>query len=291
MSYAHSVDEQRVVNLLRYPVKSMMGEELNAAELDDIGVIGDRAYALVDVESGRIVSAKNPQKWPDIFSYRATYREPVSSRNLVPPVWIHLPNGANLRSDDPGAASVISQSLGRVIAIRSSAPENAELEQYWPERAAQRQVPESEPLVTQERIALDAPARTFYDYSVVHLLTTATLNALQQLHAAGRIEVRRFRPNIVVGTSDMVSGFVENEWVGRTVSIGEARLHVSDPCPRCVMPTLAQGDLPRDPLLTRAIAHNSVQVSFAGRPLPSVGVYARVVRGGRVRRGDTVSVH
>jgi len=47
-----------VVSLRRYPIKSMMGEELNAAEITDQGLLGDRAYALVDRSDGKVASAK-----------------------------------------------------------------------------------------------------------------------------------------------------------------------------------------------------------------------------------------
>src|SRR6266849_5674211 len=53
-----------IVSLWRYPVKSMMGEELNAAEVTKRGLLGDRAYALVDSSDGKVASAKNPRKWP-----------------------------------------------------------------------------------------------------------------------------------------------------------------------------------------------------------------------------------
>src|SRR3989442_1100595 len=62
-----------VVSLWRYPVKSMMGEELNAAEVTKFGLLGDRAYAVLDVETGKVASAKNPKKWPNLFSFRAAY--------------------------------------------------------------------------------------------------------------------------------------------------------------------------------------------------------------------------
>jgi len=60
-----------VVSLWRYPVKSMMGEELNASEVTDRGLLGDRTFALVDCVDGKVVSAKNPRKWPGLFDFRA----------------------------------------------------------------------------------------------------------------------------------------------------------------------------------------------------------------------------
>lgn len=60
-----------MVSLWRYPVKSMMGEELNAAGLTERGLLRDRAYALVDPSNGKVVSAKNPRKWGRLLDSRA----------------------------------------------------------------------------------------------------------------------------------------------------------------------------------------------------------------------------
>ena len=122
-------------------------------------------------------------------------------------------------------------------------------------------------------------------------MTTSTIDQLRGLYPQGRFEVRRFRPNLVIDTAGL-EGFVENDWVGKTIRIGESvRLQITDPCPRCVMPTLAQGDLPKDNgIFNKGIAQNRVLVPFAGKALPSVGVYARVVSTGLVRRGDSVII-
>jgi uncharacterized protein YcbX len=126
------------------------------------------------------------------------------------------------------------------------------------------------------------PEGTFFDVSMVHVLTTSTLDRLRELYPDGRFEVRRFRPNIVVQPALGDRSFVESDWVDRTLAIGEeVRLKVTRPCGRCVMTTLPQGDLPRDPGILRAAAqHNEA----------NVGVYAEVMQAGMVRRGDDVRV-
>ena len=75
-------------------------------------------------------------------------------------------------------------------------------------------------------------------------------------------------------------GFIESGWIGRTIAIGnEVRLNITGDCGRCVMTTLPQGELPRDPeILRTAVQHNRGHV----------GVYASVVKGGTIRRGDAV---
>src|SRR5207247_2344947 len=109
---------------------------------------------------------------------------------------------------------------------------------------------------------------------------TATLDRLRELYPKGRFEVRRFRPNIVLEPASGEKSFVESAWIGHALCIGaEVRLTISGPCPRCVMTTLPQGDLPKDPgILRTAAQHNQV----------NVGVYANVARGGPIRRGDPV---
>lgn len=274
-----------VISLWRYPVKSMMGEELNAAAVTAAGVLGDRAFAVVDRETGKVASAKNPRKWPDFFAFRAAYCEPPAVGIDLPSVRVTLPDGETVRSDAADLEARLSQALGREVSFQRHAPRDPTLEQYWPERDGQGDD------VTNEAMAGAAPAGTFFDYATIHVLTTATLDKLRQVYPQGRFEVRRFRPNLVVQAAPGVAEFVENDWVGKILKIGdEVELLVTDPCPRCVMPTLAQGDLPKDPDIMRAMMANTVQVPFVQKPLPSIGVYARVVRAGTVRRGAAVMV-
>ncbi|MBD2019108.1 MOSC domain-containing protein, partial [Leptolyngbya sp. FACHB-36] len=112
--------------------------------------------------------------------------------------------------------------------------------------------------------------------------TTATLNQLQSIAPASRFETRRFRPNLVIQPANGATGFVENEWVGRTLAIGdEVRLKIDTLCPRCVMTTLAQSELPNDlEILRTAMQHNG----------GNIGVYASVVQDGTIRRGDAVTL-
>jgi hypothetical protein len=261
-----------VVALWRYPVKSMMGEELNASELGEGGLLGDRAYALVDRSDGKVATAKNPRKWPQLFDFRATFIEPVRTRAKLPAVRIVLPDGTTVTSDHGDVNDILSKALNRDVTFRAAGREVVDAEEYWPDM---------EGLDHRDTVTdFTLPARTFFDCATVHLLTTATLDRLRELYPQGRFEIRRFRPNLVVQAASAATGFVENGWIGRSLAIGDdVHLNVTGPCPRCVMTTLPQGDLPRDPGILRAAAqHNQV----------NVGVYAAVLRGGTIRRGDPV---
>ena len=189
-----------------------------------------------------------------------------------------------MSSADPEAERTLQRALGRDVEIRSVAPGDepvvestsgrpwrATSEEYWPDVAGSAH----RDTVTD----FDLPEGTFFDCAVVRLLTTATLARMSELHPEGTMDPRRFRPNVLVDAGERV-GFLEDDWVGRTVRLGDAvRLAVTESCPRCVMVTLPQGDLPRDPgVLRTAAQHNDVHI----------GVYATVVSGGRLRTGDPV---
>ena len=197
----------------------------------------------------------------------------------LPPVRITLPDGTAVSVEQDDAAEILSKALGREVAIEeveagSAAPQGTKAEEYWPD---------IEGLDYRDTVTdFDLPDGTFFDIGIVHLLTTTTLDRLRDFYPAGRFETRRFRPNIVVAPRPDEQGFVENDWIGRTLAIGEkVRLRVTEPCPRCVMTTLAQGDLPKDPGILRAAAqHNGA----------NVGVYASVEQTGPIRRGDPVTV-
>ena len=274
MSNAAQVELGAVVSLWRYPVKSMMGEELNAADVTERGLLGDRAYALVDSSDGKAATAKNPRKWPRLFDFRATFIEPARPAAKVPPVRITLPDGTSVTSDQGDLSQILSKALNREVTFRAAQRGAVNAEEYWPDM---------EGLDHRDTVTdFTLPEGTFFDIAMVHLLTTATLDRLRELYPQGRFEVRRFRPNIVVQLASGEKGFAENTWVGHTLAIGTTvRLNITGPCGRCVMTTLAQGDLPRDPgILRTAAQHNQV----------NVGVYAAVVRGGTIRRGDPVRI-
>jgi uncharacterized protein len=256
----------------------MMGEELNAAEVTERGLVGDRRFAVVDAETGKVAGAKNPRKWGNFFDFRAAYVEPPEQASQVPAVRVTLPDGSVVMSDEPGLAQTLSRVLGREVrfaqAKGSVGASGATAEEYWPDIDGL----DHRDTVTEWEL----PAGTFFDLAVVHVLTTATIDRLRALYPQGRFEARRFRPNIVVQAGSDAEGFVENDWIDHTLAIGdEVRLHVTGPCPRCVMITLPQGDLPKDTgILRTAAQHNQA----------NVGVYADVIAGGTIRRADPVTV-
>jgi uncharacterized protein YcbX len=264
-----------IASIWRYPVKSMIGEEITDSLITRRGLLGDRSFALIDRASGKVVSAKNPRRWPRMFEFRAAFKRPLNDQDeVVPPVEITMPDGAAVYSSDQGLDNILSDLLGRSVSLQSEPPSMPMLEKYWPdvENFAHRET------VTEQAM----PAGTFFDGGVVHILTTATLNKLGTVYSQGAFDARRFRPNLVIAPESEHGGFVENEWVGCTLGIGDqVRLNISCLTGRCVITTAAQDGLPKDLGILRA----AVEANGA-----NVGVYATVEQTGVVRVGDKVTV-
>src|SRR5438477_654859 len=224
MSHTIQTEVGSVVSLWQYPVKSMMGEELNASEVTERGLLGDRGYALVDHADGKVASAKNPRKWPRLFDFRATFVDPPRPGAQVPAVRITLPDGAIVTSGQHDIDQILSRALDREVTLTAAerGPREAmgpatpgswtpTAEEYWPD---------TEGLDYRDTVTdFELPSGTFFDAAAMHVLTTATLDRLRELYPQGRFEVRRFRPNVVVADGD--AGFVENDWIGHTVAIGD----------------------------------------------------------------------
>jgi len=113
-----------VLSILRYPVKSMMGEELTVADVMEGGLVGDRAYALIDNSTGKIASAKNPRKWARLFDCHASFIEPPRKSHPMPPVRIMLPDGSNIRSDQQNTNGTLSRFFEREVTLAETAPDS-----------------------------------------------------------------------------------------------------------------------------------------------------------------------
>jgi uncharacterized protein len=267
-----------IVWLGRYPVKSMRGEDVTRVDLDGFGVAGDRRYALIDSQTGLVASAKNPHIWRNLLVMSARH-DPYGR------VTITCPDRTVIRVDDPDVDPVLTRALGRPVRLVAHRPDGASLE---------RLTPPTEPgvgQITRGTLAAGTPGDTFVDFAAVHLVTTATLDALARAHPHGDMNPRRFRPNMVIRMREPVP-FAENGWPARTITAGpQAVLQVIAPTPRCVIPTLAHGeDLPDDPHVLRTAARlNRVPVLDLG-VRTCVGAYAAVQRGGQLSVGDLIRV-
>ncbi len=280
-----------VGQIWRYPVKSMQGERVDSVALTERGLPGDRAWAVRDEKRGGIRGAK---KIPSLMHCTARFASPVVGEQAGP-AEITLPDGTTVLSDAPDAAARVSAAVDHEVTLWPLLPADA-LDHY------RRGQPDHEDLETELRaifgrepdeplpdlalfppeiLEFESPPGTYFDAFPLMLMTGASLRRLQELVPDSEVDVRRFRPNLVIETPDDVSGFVESEWAGRQIRIGEATLDLTVPCPRCVMITHPVGDLPKDPKILRAVVSESNQ---------NLGVYAKVARPGQIRVGDEVGI-
>jgi uncharacterized protein YcbX len=281
----------RIRELWRYPVKSMGGEKHDRLPIGPRGIPGDRGWAVRDERAGEIRGAK---KLPALLGCSATYlSEPTA--DSVPPAEIRFPDGTRVRSDAPDVAARLSSLLDRPVTLWPLQPPAA-LDHYRraapddPDMLAEMRAIfgrlETEPLpdlsvFPAEIMEVTSPLGTYFDAFPLHLLTTASLATLQAKTPGARFDVRRFRPNVVVETPSGTTGLPEIDWAGKTLVAGSARLRVEIPCVRCVMTTVAQGDLAKDPTVLRTIVRDAAQ---------NLGVYATVTGAGTVSVGDEVRV-
>jgi uncharacterized protein len=283
--------------LWRFPVKSMLGEELDQVDVDAGGIVGDRAFALVDVETGKVASAKHPKVWPDLLRCRASYVAPPRADEPSPPVRIELADGTSVMSDAADVDAALSRFFGREVRLARAAPEDFTIDQYHPDQehldpqGHRDEVTETKlgnALFNEVGMPSPLPEGSFLDVFPVSVITTSALDHLGELQPGSNFDVRRFRMNVIVATAE--PGFVENSWIGGAIDVGErVKLAVPVPDPRCVMTTVAQDGLERDPQVLRALAKHN-RLDFAGAGLyPCAGVYAVVASSGTIRTGDPVT--
>ncbi|MGZ5866104.1 MAG: MOSC domain-containing protein [Xanthobacteraceae bacterium] len=288
-----------VESLWRFPVKSMRGEQLLEATVNERGLLGDRAYALIDTDTGRVVSAKSARLFPDVLNCDAKFVQPPQNGGDIPVVHITLPNGTAVRSDAPDIDRKLSTYFKRNVALRRSAPDDFTVDQYHPDVEGADPGGNRNTVVPQKlgsalfaSLGMESPlpVGSFLDVFPVSVLTSSTLAQLTRYQPQSRFDVRRFRMNVILKTEP--DGFVENDWVGRALELGETvRLNVTLNDPRCVMVTLAQDDLPRDTDILKALVRdNRIQLGQLGS-FPCAGVYAVVAASGTIRIGDKVALN
>lgn len=272
--------------LWRYPVKSMAGERVASITVDDRGLQGDRAWAVVDEETGLVASAKSPRRWGKLLEAAAT--------TVDDSVRIELGAGSSVTTDEPDrAAAALSAWLGRGVELRPAGESGG--------GTIERDDPVAEGLIAGADLALQATARgdlgqgsppgTFFDFAPIHLVSRATLDHLEHVVAEedgseGGGDLRRFRPNLVVGGD--AAPFSENDWPGSVLRVGDVEIEILLVSPRCVVPSLPQLDLGRNVGTIRAVARRN-RVEIDGHGIHScAGAYGRVLRPGTLTEGAAI---
>ncbi|MEB3981486.1 MOSC domain-containing protein [Mycobacterium sp. 663a-19] len=264
----------RVASLRRYPVKSMLGEVVGSLFVDERGAEGDRRLALVDAVTGYVASAKNARLWRGLLK--------CTANGSAGRVNIGLPDGTSVAADDPGVDELLSRLLGRAVRLIGQRPDGATLERPDPEKLLELGL-DADVAGRFVEIGQATPGDSFTDDAPLHAITTATLEHIG-------VEALRYRPNLVIATPPGHPPYAEHDWLGRELTVGEARLRVLASTSRCVVPTLEHGPLARAPqALRRPAAENRLQAGGSGAQ-PCAGVYLAVVGEGVIRVGDPVTL-
>lgn len=273
MSTGSAQEQMQVGSLHRYPVKSMLGETVTALGVSREGAEGDRRLALIDVETGRVASAKQARLWRRLLQCSA-YIE--GGR-----VQVRLPDGSTVAAGEEGFDESLSALLARPVQLADRRPRGASIERADPDQVL-RDGLDAEVDAPLLELAESTPGDSFVDLAPLHVITKATLERIGT-------EADRYRPNIVITTPPGFPPYTENEWTERTLTVGTVQLKGMGPTPRCVIPTLEQGDLGRAThALQTPAAENRVESFGLGR-LPCAGAYFEVVTEGTIRVGDPVT--
>jgi len=286
-----------VVEIWRYPVKSMGGERLDAALVGRSGLAGDRHWAVIDTGKAEI---RNAKRWPELLRYSASFSgSGVPGADdydtQVQAVTITAPDGQSLSSEAPGRDRQLGAWLGRSVTLCRRRPAS-ERDHYRLARArteesiaAEISLLEGEALPDYSDMSLEVmstladcvtPPGVYVDAFPLHLLSSNALAWLAQCSGLDT-DVRRFRPNLLVEVDGAGTRAAENDWVGARLGIGEAIVRVDSRTVRCSMPGRPQplSGLEEQPALVRAM------VDHCQRRL---GLNIVVERPGQVRAGDPI---
>jgi uncharacterized protein len=277
----------RVGAIMRFPIKSLLGETLEECAISPSGLHGDRVLALVDRATGKVASAKQPNLWRDLLKFSAK-TDPADRRLRVV---VSDSAGNYLDHLDENFDLWFSKLLGRDVKLIETKPEGLMLNRARPDEVLERGIDEA---VTQDSLAIGAAAPNggFFDFAPIHLMTSASLDAISTFAPEASISAERYRPNLVVETTSSTA-FAENQWVGRRVLVGQSvKLEIIAPTPRCAVPMLSHGVLPGSSAAVGAVNKlNKVEFPLLGPgQFPCLGAYATVVSSGVIQRGDSFSV-
>lgn len=248
----------RVARLGRYPVKSLQGENLDRAELSTLGIPGDRALGVVDVDTGRVLSAKSVPQLLD-----------AEARTTGSGVEVRVPGDSWQEAPSPALDEAMSAWLGHAVRVEPPPPVDEDARSFTLSMNMDDQ--------SADRFDWPCPSGTFFDLAAVHVLTTASIRAAQRLYPAGAWQVDRFRPTVLVDAAG--DGFVDDAWVGGRLRFGTVEISVDLPTMRCIMTTRPQRGLARDLGIVKTVNQHHDG---------NLGLYCSMVSPGQVAVGDEV---
>ena len=247
-----------VVGLWHYPVKSLQGEPIDAACVEEDGVLGDRRWGIRDQRTGRILTAR---RRPELLGASASYDgdEPV----------IRLPDGRTVVGPGKRTDGQLSEWLASPVSLVASVVGDPGRAEYFADATDD----------ASQAIEWTMPEGRYVDAAPVLLLTTASLRTAARLHPNGAWDPRRFRPNILIDLEG--EGWVEDSWVGQQVQVGSITVIPVEPCVRCTMVTRPQPGLDTDVEIFRTLARH-----HHGR----FGAWSEVHNPGNLSVGDRARV-
>ena len=278
-SPAPGVEVGTVAELWRYPVKSMLGERVPELSVTSRGAVGDRTWALRDLTSGRVASAK---KYPRLLAFRAVY-ETEPEPEQPGKIQIVAPDGRRFAPDDDRASAIVSEIVGARLQFEDSAGSDEKSgidpQTVFGDVPVGQLKPEWAPETMPDYFELMSDS--YLEVGPLFLVTSGSIEHLRMLQGGtARIDRRRFRPNIYVAAERAGGGFVEDDWLEKRLILGQGiELDELQPTLWCVTSTLAQEDLPRDLSILRTAAQHHKGC---------LGVYVSVRAAGTVRVGDPV---
>jgi len=288
------VEVARVTAIWRYPVKSMVGERLSSARVDNRGLHADRTWAVRDVKADRTTDAK---RLPALLMCSARYVgvPPVDAGpGNAPEVVITFPDGSEVTSSDPAVHGALSEYLDRDVELRPLPPVT-ERDQYRAPKATAAELrtffglEPDEPLPDLSMFPVRklaefsryaTPVGSYVDAYPLHLLTGQSLRTMAEAAPGADFDVRRFRPTLLIDSPGR-SGLPELDWCGGVLHAPDCALSPLIPTIRCVMPLHRQPGLDRDPEVTRTVAEHARRC---------LGVYGTVLSPGRIAEGDVLRV-
>ncbi len=285
-----------IKEIWRYPVKSMFGEKVPAAQMEARGFADDRTWAVREEDTGEFVGGR---KIPKLMMLKARYLEepqggfgPAANSKVE----LEFPDGRLVISDDPYASAILSMFVGKRVSLqqrpasRDRAPHQLARPMSPTEiRYALGMKPDDpDPdfsswslgvLTTLSRYT--TPPGALYDVYPLHFLTTAALEAMRGHYPEGDFRVERYRPNFLIETDPELAGIIENDWRGLDMRIGDALIRCNGPTIRCSMPGAAQPGMEKDLNIPLSL------MKFANQHL---GAYATPRNTAQIRVGDVVEV-
>lgn len=249
----------RIEEIWRYPVKSLQGERLSGAILDDSGLRGDRCWGVRDETTGRILTGRREPQLLLAAASLADDGEPD----------VVLPSGEVCRGQGSETNTALSKWLGRPVTLVGAVGAAGGEAEYFADATDD----------ASEAIEWTMPPDRFVDAMPLLLLTTASLRAGAALYPAGDWSVRRFRPNLLIDADG--DDWLEDHWCGFTLNIGSAAVVPRQGCIRCTMVTRPQPELVRDLAIYQTLARHH---------RGTLGVWTQVNTPGDVHVDDAVTV-